>query len=92
MACQARRSACPTWPRWALGEDYNILVMTRIREEATSLRLRDAVSHALAATGTTVTSAGLVLAGTFGIFALVGARTAGGGQFTNLAVGSPWAS
>jgi putative drug exporter of the RND superfamily len=71
----------------ALGEDYNILVMTRIREEARSLRLRDAVSHALAATGTTVTSAGLVLAGTFGVFALVGARTSGGGQFTNLAVG-----
>ena len=71
----------------ALGEDYNILVMTRIREEARSLRLRDAVSRALAATGTTVTSAGLVLAGTFGVFALVGARTAGGGQFTNLAVG-----
>jgi RND superfamily putative drug exporter len=71
----------------ALGEDYNILVMTRIREEARSLRLRDAVSHALAATGTTVTSAGLVLAGTFGVFALVGARTSGGSQFTNLAVG-----
>ena len=71
----------------ALGEDYNILVMTRIREEARSLRLRDAVSRALAATGTTVTSAGLVLAGTFGVFALVGARTSGGGQFTNLAVG-----
>ena len=30
---------------------------------------------------------GLVLAGTFGVFALVGARTSGGGQFTNLAVG-----
>ena len=71
----------------ALGEDYNILVMTRIREEARSLRLRDAVGRALAATGTTVTSAGLVLAGTFGVFALVGARTSGGGQFTNLAVG-----
>ena len=47
----------------ALGEDYNILVMTRIREEARSLRLRDAVSRALSATGATVTSAGLVLAG-----------------------------
>jgi putative drug exporter of the RND superfamily len=71
----------------ALGEDYNILVMTRIREEARTLRLRDAVSHALNATGTTVTSAGLVLAGTFGVFALVGARTSGGSQFVNLAVG-----
>jgi RND superfamily putative drug exporter len=71
----------------ALGEDYNILVMTRIREEARTLSLREAVTRALNATGTTVTSAGLVLAGTFGVFALVGARTQGGSQFVNLAVG-----
>ena len=71
----------------ALGEDYNILVMTRIREEARTLTLGEAVRRALAATGTTVTSAGLVLAGTFGVFALVGARTSGGSQFVNLAVG-----
>jgi len=56
----------------ALGEDYNILVMTRIREEAHGLSLREAVSKALTTTGTTVTSAGLVLAGTFGVFAAVG--------------------
>ena len=37
----------------------------RIREEAQRLPLNDAVSHALTATGTTVTSAGLVLGGTF---------------------------
>jgi RND superfamily putative drug exporter len=71
----------------ALGEDYNILVMTRIREEARDLSLSEAVHRALNATGTTVTSAGLVLAGTFGVFALVGARTSGGSQFVNLAVG-----
>ena len=59
----------------ALGEDYNILVMTRIREEAQQLPLRDAVTRALGATGTTVTSAGLVLAGTFGVL-----RVAGGGS------------
>ena len=53
----------------ALGEDYNILVMTRIREEAQHLPLRQAVGQALSATGTTVTSAGLVLAGTFGVLA-----------------------
>jgi RND superfamily putative drug exporter len=58
----------------ALGEDYNILVMTRIREEAHHLPLRRAVTKAVGATGTTVTSAGLILAGTFGVFALVGAR------------------
>jgi RND superfamily putative drug exporter len=49
----------------ALGEDYNILMMTRIREEALALPLRDAVTRALRATGTTITSAGLVLAGSF---------------------------
>ncbi len=55
----------------ALGEDYNILVMTRIREEAHKLPLRDAVSRALRVTGTTVTSAGLVLAGSFLVLGLV---------------------
>ena len=61
----------------ALGEDYNILVMTRIREEAQHLPLRQAVGQALSATGTTVTSAGLVLAGTFGVLAVVGSGSAG---------------
>ena len=47
----------------ALGEDYNILVMSRIREEAHHLPLREAVkARGSTATGTTVTSAGLVLA------------------------------
>ena len=54
----------------ALGEDYNILVMTRIREEARRAPLRAAVTTALGTTGTTVTSAGLVLAGTFGVLAV----------------------
>jgi putative drug exporter of the RND superfamily len=61
----------------ALGEDYNILVMMRIREEAHRLPLADAVSRALRVTGTTVTSAGLVLAGTFGVLAVVGSGSAG---------------
>ncbi|MGH9206372.1 MAG: MMPL family transporter, partial [Acidimicrobiales bacterium] len=71
----------------ALGEDYNILVMTRIREEAQDLPLREAVSRAVGKTGPTVTSAGLVLAGTFGVLAVSG----GGGQIkavgTGLAIG-----
>ncbi|MGH3228292.1 MAG: MMPL family transporter [Streptosporangiaceae bacterium] len=61
----------------ALGEDYNILVMTRIREEAHRLPLPEAVGRALSVTGTTVTSAGLVLAGTFGVLAIVGSGSAG---------------
>ncbi len=71
----------------ALGEDYNILVMTRIREEAHNYSLRDAVTKALSATGTTVTSAGLVLAGTFAVFALVGGRGSGGSQVRDVGVG-----
>jgi putative drug exporter of the RND superfamily len=71
----------------ALGEDYNILVMSRIREEAHHLPLREAVSRALGVTGTTVTSAGLVLAGTFSVFALVGGRQPGGSQIIDVGVG-----
>jgi RND superfamily putative drug exporter len=61
----------------ALGEDYNILVMLRIREEAHQWPLAEAVSRALRVTGTTVSSAGLVLAGTFGVLAIVGSGSAG---------------
>ncbi len=70
----------------ALGEDYNILVMSRIREEAQLLPLREAVSRALVATGTTVTSAGLVLGGTFSVFAVVGAQQ-GSSQFRDVGAG-----
>jgi RND superfamily putative drug exporter len=61
----------------ALGEDYNILVMTRIKEEAHSLPLKKAVTQALNTTGTTVTSAGLVLAGTFSVLAAVSTGPSG---------------
>ncbi len=61
----------------ALGEDYNILVMTRIREEAHGLPLKQAVTKALTTTGTTVTSAGLVLAGTFAVLAIIGGKSGG---------------
>ncbi len=67
----------------ALGEDYNILVMTRIREEAHKLPLREAVSRALTVTGTTVTSAGLVLAGSFLVLAVV-SRGSGGTQIRDI--------
>jgi putative drug exporter of the RND superfamily len=71
----------------ALGEDYNILVMSRIREEAQHLPLREAVSRAIGATGSTVTSAGLVLAGTFSVFAVVGGRQSGGSQIVDVGIG-----
>jgi putative drug exporter of the RND superfamily len=70
----------------ALGEDYNILVMTRIREEARRYPLREAVVRALKATGTTVTSAGLALGGTFAVFAIVGSQSMGS-DATNVGAG-----
>lgn len=71
----------------ALGEDYNILVMTRIREEAHRYPLREAVSRAVGVTGTTVTSAGLVLAGTFAVFAIFGATGSGGSMIREVGFG-----
>ncbi|MFH8661650.1 MMPL family transporter [Streptomyces afghaniensis] len=49
----------------ALGIDYNIFLTTRIREEAARQGTRPGVVTGLATTGAVITSAGLVLAGTF---------------------------
>ncbi|MEU6680620.1 MMPL family transporter [Streptomyces sp. NPDC046853] len=49
----------------ALGIDYNIFLSTRIREEAGRQGTRAGILTGLAATGAVITSAGLVLAGTF---------------------------
>jgi RND superfamily putative drug exporter len=51
----------------ALGIDYNIFLMTRVREEAARHGTRRAALIGLAATGGVITSAGLVLAGTFAV-------------------------
>jgi len=51
----------------ALGIDYNIFLMTRIREEAARSGTRRGALTGLAATGGVITSAGLVLAGTFAV-------------------------
>jgi RND superfamily putative drug exporter len=53
----------------ALGIDYNIFLMTRVREESARLGTRQGALTALAATGGVITSAGLVLAGTFAVLA-----------------------
>src|SRR5580658_2131309 len=71
----------------ALGEDYNILVMSRIREEAAKRPLREAVVEAVGASGSTVTSAGLVLAGTFAVFAVAGGSGPGGSQVRAIGFG-----
>jgi putative drug exporter of the RND superfamily len=49
----------------ALGSDYNIFITTRIRGEAMKEGLRDGTVKAVAATGGVLTSAGIILAGTF---------------------------
>jgi RND superfamily putative drug exporter len=50
----------------ALGIDYNIFLMTRVREESLKFGTRRGALIGLAATGGVITSAGFVLAGTFG--------------------------
>jgi RND superfamily putative drug exporter len=55
----------------ALGVDYNIFLMARVREEATRHPTRDAMLTGLAATGGVITSAGIVLAGTFSVLAVL---------------------
>src|SRR6266542_3206988 len=63
--------ADPSFPLWAfvflvaLGVDYNIFLMTRVREESGRHGTRRGALIGLAATGGVITSAGLVLAGTF---------------------------
>ncbi len=66
----------------ALGSDYNVLVMTRIREEARAGDLKSAVIRAINATGGTVTSAGLILAGSFAVLTVTG-----GGQIQQIGLG-----
>jgi len=53
----------------ALGIDYNIFLMTRVHEEAKQFGTRRGALIGLAATGGVITSAGLVLAGTFSVLA-----------------------
>jgi putative drug exporter of the RND superfamily len=53
----------------ALGIDYNIFLMTRVREETIRYGTRRAALIGLSATGGVITSAGLVLAGTFAVLA-----------------------
>ncbi|WP_035812665.1 MMPL family transporter [Jiangella gansuensis] len=53
----------------ALGIDYNIFLMTRVHEEAKVHGTRRGALIGLAATGGVITSAGLVLAGTFAVLA-----------------------
>ncbi len=53
----------------ALGIDYNIFLMTRVREESVTKGTRRGSLIALASTGGVITAAGIVLAATFGALA-----------------------
>lgn len=71
----------------ALGEDYNILVMTRIREEAHNHSLKEAIAIAVGITGPTVTSAGLVLAGTFIVLVQAASQGPSASEFQAIGMG-----
>jgi RND superfamily putative drug exporter len=51
----------------ALGIDYTIFLMARVREEARRHGTREGMLRAIAATGPVITSAGVILAGTFSV-------------------------
>jgi RND superfamily putative drug exporter len=55
----------------ALGIDYNIFLMTRVREETLHLGTRPGVLRGLAVTGGVITSAGVVLAATFSVLGVL---------------------
>ena len=55
----------------ALGIDYNIFLMTRVREESTKIGTRAGVIKGVTVTGAVITSAGVVLAATFAVLGLL---------------------
>ena len=55
----------------ALGIDYNIFLMARVREETLHHGTRTGMLRGLAVTGAVITSAGIVLAGTFSVLAVL---------------------
>ena len=55
----------------ALGIDYNIFLMARVREEAQRHGTREGTLRGLAVTGAVITGAGIVLAGTFSALAVL---------------------
>ncbi|MGD8214176.1 MMPL family transporter [Aestuariimicrobium sp. Y1814] len=55
----------------ALGIDYNIFLMTRVREESLEHGTRQGIIRGLSITGGVITSAGLVLAATFAALAVI---------------------
>jgi RND superfamily putative drug exporter len=71
------KNADPAFPLFAfvflvaLGIDYNIFLMTRVREETLQHGTRDGILRGLAVTGGVITSAGVVLAATFTVLGVL---------------------
>jgi putative drug exporter of the RND superfamily len=55
----------------ALGSDYNIFLMSRVREESVRRDTNHGMLAGLSATGPVITSAGIILAGTFSVLAVL---------------------
>ena len=55
----------------ALGIDYNIFLMTRVREESGKIGTRAGIIKGVTVTGAVITSAGIVLAATFAVLGLL---------------------
>lgn len=55
----------------ALGVDYNIFLMARVREEVIKTNAREGMRRGMVATGGVITSAGFVLAGTFSVLSVL---------------------
>jgi RND superfamily putative drug exporter len=55
----------------ALGVDYNIFLVTRVREESARHGTHEGTVRGLAATGAVITAAGIVLAGTFSVLGVL---------------------
>jgi RND superfamily putative drug exporter len=71
----------------ALGSDYNVLIMSRIRDEASSDDLKSAVPRAIGQTAGTITTAGIVLGGSFATLAISGIGTTIQAQVAQVGVG-----
>lgn len=71
------KGADPSFPLFAfiflvaLGIDYNIFLMTRVREETMKMGTRAGMTKALTVTGGVITSAGIVLAATFAVLGIL---------------------
>ena len=71
------KNADPAFPLFAfiflvaLGIDYNIFLMTRVREETLEFGTRNGILRGLSVTGGVITSAGVVLAATFAVLGVL---------------------